>query len=101
MFPALTREPVWPPDLGAELRYAERETEASRMLKRCLFGYVGHRCLKLQAASAQAPTHLLPSPTPSWGGGARLAKAEKREETGWVWGAQEWLVETGEGDLGC
>lgn len=52
------------------------------MLKRCLFGYMGHRCPKLQAASAQAPTRLLPASALSWCGGGRLTKTEKREEAG-------------------
>lgn len=51
------------------------------MLKKILFGYMGHRCLKPQA-SAHVPTHLLPSPTLSWYEGGSWQKAEKREETG-------------------
>lgn len=70
------------PDLGSGLRGPGGEAGASRAVRRCLFGYMGHGRPKLQAASAHEPTHLLPAPTLSWCGGGRLAKAGKREETG-------------------
>lgn len=52
------------------------------MSKRCLLGYMGHRRPQLQAASAQAPTHLLPAPTLSWRGGGKLTKMRREERLG-------------------